>query len=369
MKTDMNLPNFSLGWELEATERSRRMVDGVQIDHDGSVNGDALEYRISRKIVYDPQQSLAALRQLATDPALRTDGSCGFHVHIGLGKRSKRLHQWAAAFITLARHVEKEAFAAVPENRKLSSYCKSWEESRGSIITPNYVRNKHSCQNRYNWVNPVEIFRPGGIRTIEVRLMGNSHRYPYLLSWVSFCRIMAASAWRVSLDISIEQEEIDTLKDVLETISRTFKFPCAPRIVAVNSIALAKRAGLIHPYGNVLEKIARTEKEMQMESILAEREKEAYRNLLDEMRQSIRRNVERLGDNPPHDGRFVVGDTVECVCVPVDGNLTRGKLYRVIEYSGNIKVIGDNGQPWWVKKNCVIFVERHSDISQLVGSA
>lgn len=354
MSRDTLLPNFSLGWELEATDRAQRPLKGVEMDHDGSVNGDALEYRASKRIVFDPQKSLEALRHLATDPFLKTDASCGFHVHIGLGKRSRRIHQWAAAFVTLARHVESEAFEAVPGSRASSSYCRKWAQSRESIIQKEYVRNKHSCPDRYNWINPVEIFRPGGIRTIEIRLMGDTHRYPYLLAWVAFCRLMAMSAWAVSIDISREQQEIDSLKMVLRTIRDMFCRVVDSKVIARNTIALAYRARLIHPYGNPLSFLFVKEDQLHLAAILDERERDQYNNMITEMRRSIQRNVERIAESPElRDAVFQEGDTVECLRVPVDGGARRGNLYRVISFEPQLpeglQIINENGRAWYVR--------------------
>lgn len=360
---DKVLPNFSLGWELEATERCGRALTGVEVDHDGSVNGEGLEYRTSKKIVFDPEKSLQALRHLATDPSIRTDQSCGFHVHIGLGKRSRHIHQWAAAFVTLARHIEKEAFEAVPSSRAASNFCRPWRHSRESIISQSYVRNKHACRDRYNWINPVEVFRPGGIRTIEVRLMGETHRYPYLLAWVAFCRLMAQSSWAVSLDISREQMEIDALKKVLVLIRDTFRNEGVDsRTVAKNSIYLAHRARLMHPYGNVLETLKFRESQVHMHATLMDEEAGEYRHTLDRMRQSIE---ETSGFNEAlpvaSEDEVRPGDSVECIEEPHDGNMTVGRWYRVRATRGqesHIQIVGDDGNGWWVQHHTYRLAER-----------
>src|ERR1700686_5125907 len=108
-----SLPNFSIGWELEAIHRASKKVEGVECGHDGSVSGEGLEYRTKREVVFSPVKSMESLRALSTDKELKVDQSCGFHVHVGLGRRSRRIQEWAQWFVQLAREVEVEAFAAV----------------------------------------------------------------------------------------------------------------------------------------------------------------------------------------------------------------------------------------------------------------
>lgn len=354
---EMELPNFSLGWELEATARARRPLQGIEVGHDSSVGGEQLEYRTSKKIVFDSIQSLEALRHLSTDAFIKVDRSCGFHVHIGLGKRSRRLHQWAAAFIALARHIEESAFTAVPESRLGSRYCKSWSDSRSSILNRTYYSLKYDNDDRYNWVNPVEIFRPNGIRTIEVRLMGDTKRYPYLLAWVAFCRIMAEKAWVVSFDISREQEAIDELKEVLSVIRDNFRRPVQPKIRAKNVLFLANKAKLYHPFGNVLSDIRKTEESFAYMAMLREKERETFKSLLGDMARSIAQ-AEPLRQH--FSGSFCAGDTVRCVRVPSDGGLTEGGLYRVVETDGGSRIIvlNDVDRRWLVNNENIELVER-----------
>jgi len=327
------MPNFSLGWELEATNRARKVLTGIEVDHDGSVNGEQIEYRVSKKLVFNPRQSLAALRALCSDPYLRTDESCGFHVHVGLGVRSKRIHQWAAAFVTLARHVETEAFAAVPGSRTGSTYCRSWKNSPDSILDEKYPKGKHSCPNRYNWVNPVEIFRPGGIRTIEIRLMGDTHRYLYLLAWISFCRRMAASAWLVSLDISKEHEEVRVLKQHLGVISDMFRLNMhSSKQRITETLEMARIAGLYDSKGSVL-------------STLSNRE---------------------WASSQPY---YVKRQRVKCVEVPHDGNMRVGQIYTIIDgpygCGRSVMIRGDNGCSWSIEIKCIIPLTNAEETEEL----
>jgi hypothetical protein len=373
VKKELILPNFSLGWELEATEAARRPLRNIVVDHDGSVDGEGLEYRTARKIVFDPAASLTALRYLATDPYLETNESCGFHVHIGLGRQSKLIYKWAAAFVSLARHVESEAFTAVPLSRRANEFCRPWMHSRRSVIHKTYNAHKHSNEDRYNWVNPVEVFRPRGIRTIEIRLMGEKHNYPYLLSWISFCRMMAASAWALAVegDLSREQEEIDTLKEVLDLIKNTFQVQCASRLVAQNTVYLAHKARLVHPYGNVLSEIKRLEDSIFCESFRDERERAIFKSLIENMARHVKVTQAAITE-AQRNAEFCVGDTVECIAHFNEGNVTVGRRYRVTrvdEHSRTVGIIADNSSDWFVDKSCLRVVARIEREEGLVLSA
>lgn len=361
------MPDFSLGWELEAIRGARRPLKGILIDHDGSVRGEQLEYKTKRATVFDPQESIRALRMLTTDPWLNTDDSCGFHVHIGLGKRYRRgtLHPWAAAFITLARHIEQYAFDAVPPSRtqsqRAANYCRPWAHDKAGILDREYPSNKYSGPGRYNWVNPVEIFRPGGIRTIEVRLMGHSHRFLYLLSWASFCRIMAQKAWIVSHDISREQECIDELTGILITMKSMFRENhFSQKDIARKSVWLAYLSGIYLPFGRPLENLKESELNASYQASLEESEGRNLRRILDQMDASIEDNRRRIRDGQVISiAGILPGDTVECVEVPRDGNLTIGRRYRVVEVNSNqLRVVGDDSRAWYVNNVCVTLIER-----------
>lgn len=348
---EAGLPNITLGWELEATGRARRPLSGIEVGHDGSVSGDGLEYRVKRELVHTPDKSLAALRTLATDPYLQVNRSCGFHVHIGLAKRSRKIHAWAGWFVQLARDLESYAFAAVPESRRANNYCRSWKESRGSIIAQQYSASKGSNQLRYNWVNPVEIFRPGGIRTIEVRLMGDTKRYTYLLAWISVCRLMAISSWALLFDPSRLEFEREELKKSFNLVRDNFLRTDVPSsTVAKTALYLSQKAGLSLPFGRSLEKIGRVERDLVSRAQMADKERKEYDALMKAMRQSVDEHRERVisGSRPP-EGIIIPGDTVRCIRVPEDGGLTVGNFYRVVEVQAmGCIVLNDDGLRWHV---------------------
>lgn len=358
------LPTFTLGWELEATGRARRALPGVEVGHDGSVNGDAVEYRVKRSLVFTPNASLDALRNLTMDPFLKIDSSCGFHVHVGLGHRTHKLHAWAAWFVTLAREIEPFAFEAVPPSRRHNSYCKMWKAfSTESVLTKRYDQSKGSNPARYNWINPVEIFRPRGIRTIEVRLMGDSKRYSYLLAWISACRLMAFSAWALTSDPSRLEFEKAQLIKVFQLLKDNFLASGVPsRDVASAALYLSTKALLKEPFGKPLMKLADAEKDLLYKERLSASEKsqcDMWIKRLESDSSAYRARV-RSGALPPS-GAIVPGDTAQCVRVPDDGGLTLGRFYRVQEASnGGLSVLNDTARHWYITPDCVRLVERGS---------
>lgn len=360
---EAGLPLITLGWELEATNRARKHVPGVECGHDGSVHGQSLEYRIKRELVFTPEKSLAALRMLTTDPYLQVDESCGFHVHVGLGRRTRKLHDWAEAFVQLARDTEAEAFSAVPSSRRENGYCRSWKQSPHSIIANQYSASKGANRDRYNWVNPVEIFRPGGIRTVEIRLMGHTKRYTYLLAWVSVCRMMAMSAWAVAHSITrMEQERIEIKKAWGLVRDNFLQRNIAPEVVARTALYLSSKGGLTEPFSRPLSVISTQEAALQYESRQADEEKAEYTKLVKSMHQAVEEYRARLiasGEAPI--GALMPGDTVQCTRVPDDGHMTLGHMYRVISaWEGGCIVLNDDGRNWNVNTRCLRLMQRIS---------
>ena len=255
-------PVFTFGWELEASTSALRRYSDIEAGHDGSVSGDAMEYKVAAKAVKDPVRSLLALRRLLSDPEIGVDESCGFHVHVGLPFRTRHAELWAQCFVALAREVEARAFEAVPDSRRENSYCRAWATQLSGIKEFTYHPQKYdNAPARYQWVNVVEMFRRGGIKTVEVRLMGDSQSYCYLLAWTAFCRLMAQAAWRSMGDISSIQKEAEELKKVLREIRDSFLLGLnSSQIRAYHALSLARKVGLAESNKRPLEVLARAEK-------------------------------------------------------------------------------------------------------------
>lgn len=343
---EMSLPKLTFGWELEAVKGISRDVVGIEVDHDGSVNGDALEYRVKRELVFDPDKSLAALRAVATDPALRMDRSCGFHVHIGLGSRTRRLHAWAGWFVQLARDVEDTAFMAVPATRRDNRYCKSWRTSTGPIMGKTYSPSKHSNADRYNWINATEIFRPGGIRTIEVRLMGATNRYPYLLAWAGVCRMMAMSSWRLMFDPSRLESERADIKKAFHLIKGRFLDEMPSKTSAVTALMLGNEGLLNVTPERPLGTLVTYEYRMEERVIRRAKQLEEYERLAACIGDTVR-------EFPPLISTFRVGQVVTCRTVDPDDGITVGRQYEIQRIQRNIVIVrNDDGNTWEVPAEC-----------------
>lgn len=189
--------NFTLGWEMEANHVPTRVPEGITQTEDGSVNGDGAEFVVLPAITKSPRYVLSLLKDLVHSPKLNTDDSCGFHVHVSASNLHSlpRMRQWAIATEYLAEQIEEKAFEAVPDSRADNQYCKPITLLENGQI---FLFGKYSNSRRYHWLNTVEMFRPGGIRTIENRLLGHTHRWKYVLAWSLFTMELARRGWELS---------------------------------------------------------------------------------------------------------------------------------------------------------------------------
>lgn len=214
--------NLSLGWELEANHTPRSVPAGIERISDGSVNGEGAEFVVMPAITKSPRYVLGLLKDLVHAPRLNTDNSCGFHVHVSASNISSlaRMRQWAIATEHLAMQVEDLAFKAVPNSRHGNPYCRLIVPIRHGV---SFQSHKYNNDRRYHWLNIVEMFRPGGIRTIEVRLLGNTHRWKYLLAWSLFSMELARRGWDVANRPFNVIEHVDALGDMLLKIAKDIK--------------------------------------------------------------------------------------------------------------------------------------------------
>jgi Putative amidoligase enzyme len=220
-KRDTKL-NFTLGWELEANHVPTRTPAGVERISDGSVDGDGAEFVVLPAITKSPRFVLALLKDLVHAPKLNTNKSCGFHVHVSASNLSSlaRMRQWAIATEHLALQIEDLAFKALPDARQDNNYCRRIVPL---VSGTTFNTNKYDNSRRYHWLNVVEMFRPNGIRTIEVRLLGNTHRWKYLLAWTLFSMELARRGWDLAnhpFDVPIH---VDALGDLLNKIAKEIK--------------------------------------------------------------------------------------------------------------------------------------------------
>lgn len=214
---------LTLGWELEANHvPSTPIPAGIENVGDGSVNGAGAEFVVLPAVTKSPRYVLGLLKDLVHAPRLNTDDSCGFHVHVSASNISSlaKMRNWAMATEHLAIQIEDLAFKAVPDSRKSNTYCK-----RITPLVSGYTFESHKYNNtrRYNWLNTVEMFRPNGIRTIEVRLLGHTHRWKYLLAWSLFSMELARRGWELSLKPFEMTGHVDALGSMLENIAKEIK--------------------------------------------------------------------------------------------------------------------------------------------------
>lgn len=212
---------FSLGWELEANHVPTRYPLGVEQISDGSVNGDGAEFVVLPAITKSPRYVLGLLKDLVHAPKLNTDKSCGYHVHVSAaGLSLLKLRRWAIATEQLAVAVEDLAFKAVPDARQSNQYCR---RIRPIQVGAQFSSSKYNNERRYHWFNIVEMFRPNGIRTMEIRLLGNTHRWKYLLAWTFFSMELANRGWELMHNPFDMQKHISALSHLLELIAIDIK--------------------------------------------------------------------------------------------------------------------------------------------------
>jgi hypothetical protein len=214
--------DFTLGWELEANHVPMRIPAGVKQISDGSVDDDGAEFIVMPAVTKSPRYVLGMLKDLVHAPGLNTNKSCGFHVHVSASNLSSlaRMRQWAIATEHLALQVEDLAFKAVPDARHGNSYChRIVPLSHGTAFS----LNKYNNNRRYHWLNIVEMFRPAGIRTIEIRLLGNTHRWKYLLAWTLFSMELARRGWDVRNRPFDVAGHVDALGEILTKISKDIR--------------------------------------------------------------------------------------------------------------------------------------------------
>ena len=252
----MQKPEFTLGWELEAVKWTGKgrydktcgedhydeydnliscedygdcvlsvhpsLPLGIKYQRDGSVDGEGHEFVLSPELKDNYEQALELLKHVCSHT--RVDKSCGFHVHVGLANYTSKRAVWAGWMVQLAKQIETAAFEAVPKSRHENDYCRAWSTDKSviGVVGKSYSSTKYQNKDRYFWMNVVEMFRPGGIRTVENRLLGNTRRYSYCLAWIGFTLLMAKSAFRLTKDPSCLSAEINMLTSILDQIKKVF---------------------------------------------------------------------------------------------------------------------------------------------------
>ena len=135
----------------------------------------------------------------------KVNKSCGIHVHLGLPTddgSSKWTLEQIQTFLTVGVVLENRLFNLCPDSRKSNRYCypianmyptsmfKS-SDPVGTVSPSKYQNNK-----RYCWLNLTEVKRkdvdPRAPGTVEIRMLGNTKRYPYVMAWIKLWLKIAA---------------------------------------------------------------------------------------------------------------------------------------------------------------------------------
>ena len=198
------------GWELEATESDINADEyGIEQKEDGSVNGDGLEYVSPKQGLVE---SMKLLKKVLSDSHVVVNKSCGFHTHISLSsdefKLRKNISRHKARFLNnlmaLGKIYQERLYKVAPESRRSGSYshplsqCKAnVRKMLGTLSSRKYVNNK-----RYEWINFTEMYRSGGLGTVEFRILGNTKRFEYILSFTVFYALLVYHAYKMHVTSS-----------------------------------------------------------------------------------------------------------------------------------------------------------------------
>lgn len=217
---------FSVGWELEANRAAVITPPAIDRGRDSSVRDEGVEYRLKAPYFLDAWDSMNQLSLLTSLRRMAVDTSCGFHVHLGLQNYPKSYtglpSLWASWCVVLAKEIEDYCFRAVPASRDDNATCKRWKgvSVASGIIKQRYNRSKYDNPHRYYWLNVTEMFREQGIRTVEIRLLGNTARFDYIVAWIGLCLHIGHAAYRLISDPSLLPIEVENIRVIAHDVER-----------------------------------------------------------------------------------------------------------------------------------------------------
>ena len=193
-KTPLTVHPLS-GWEFEMTAQTpaaafEEVRNKIEIGHDGSVNGAGLEAKTRGPET--PSACLDLLLKFLKSNSLETDTSCGTHYHFSLnensigrektkieGDRSSNFkRQITNNLFAIGSMYEKDLFDLMPRSRQNNRFCRKIAQTFQQVNPEHRTMrqkmgrlnaHKYSNDQRYCWLNFVELFRPGGIDTVEFR--------------------------------------------------------------------------------------------------------------------------------------------------------------------------------------------------------
>lgn len=232
------------GWEFEicrwtAGTNYRSVEPKIVKGSDGSVHDMGLEFRTREPM--SPFDSLQIFHDFIKNSLeIQIDQSAGIHLHFSVenGRLSPKINRkYLNNLYAIGSMFEDRIFQLVHECRRNNRYClplqkameTNAEERQATSVQKKLGRispYKGDNNKRYCWLNFVEIWRQGGIRTVEFRLLGNTKRIEYIAAWFRLCLTMVYGA--LILDV---YKDVNSLANVQKLMNRA--------IEAMSSVAKA----------------------------------------------------------------------------------------------------------------------------------
>lgn len=193
--------------------------------------------------------------------------------------------------------------------------------------------------------------------------MGHSQNYLYLLSWTSFCRKMAASAWALTHDPSRLQQEVEACKQTLKLIKDCFVVNCiAPKEKAKLVVSMAMRAGFYGAFTPTLAKLRERERNLRYEMDADAAERDQYDRQIASIRSYIAHEGTILSASSE---ALSPGDIVEALGVDPNAYTIPGRQYEVERdnpHAGVVVIRGIEGGLWPVPRSLMCIIKRRETV-------
>ncbi|MEK6885235.1 MAG: amidoligase family protein [Nanoarchaeota archaeon] len=241
----INFNDLVMGWEVECNKFKENVYDSqryywLEKKYDGSVIPGGHEFIQRRPNLY--LESLKELWVFFKEFNPEVNKTCGLHMHYSimhpLFDNLKTKNKFFNNLISIASIYEKRIFSLVPKSRRDNRYCLpiSSALSRAQATKDNKLkdrqllgdihRDKYSNGQRYSWINFVELYRQGGHKTVEFRLLGNTVRYFYITGMSYLYAQMVLTAWNMidfsPIEYAENIKEIERIICLLETVKEAY---------------------------------------------------------------------------------------------------------------------------------------------------
>ena len=181
--------NYTFGVEIESC--TRRAIDhdnlNLQTMEDGSIEG--LEY-VTGVLKGDiGVNNLKAICNQLREGEVRVDRKCGVHIHIGNTILNRR---FSIMVLKLAKQIESDVYAIMPESRKTNTYCKLLPDNINAMNFHNYRKTlgeftQGAPISKDYWVNLTNCATRTGPDTIEFRPHGATIDFDKIYNWLLIC--------------------------------------------------------------------------------------------------------------------------------------------------------------------------------------